>query len=238
MREAPAAGLGGQRRLVAARSPGRARLPDRGQRLRSGDRPDPARTSPPAISACAELWDPADRRHRYPFVNCTQCGPRFTIVRDPPYDRANTTMAGFELCDACRVEYEDPADRRFHAEPIACPECGPRLSLNGATGEDALAAAVELLGGADRRRQGPRRLPPGLRRDRRGRGGAAAQPQAARGEAVRGDDRRPEALAEVGRPRRSCSARPRAPIVLCGGARDGGRGAVAHSVAPGSPGSE
>ena len=104
-----------------------------------------------------ELADPADRRHGYPFINCTNCGPRFTIVRDVPYDRPLTTMAPFTMCERCAAEYHDPADRRFHAQPTCCPACGPRLSLKNQLGfknqlgldhhENPIQAAVELLRG-------------------------------------------------------------------------------------------
>ena len=89
----------------------------------------------PDLATCelcrSELFDPANRRYLYPFINCTRCGPRYTIVLDIPYDRPNTTMRSFALCPACSQEYTDPADRRFHAQPVACAVCGPRLE--GAT---------------------------------------------------------------------------------------------------------
>ena len=108
----------------------------------------------PDVSLCSdcrrELNDPTDRRFRYPFINCTNCGPRFTIIQDIPYDRPNTTMAPFAMCTECAAEYQDPRDRRFHAQPVACPDCGPQIWLeeNGvqrAAREEALQAARQLI---------------------------------------------------------------------------------------------
>jgi hydrogenase maturation protein HypF len=108
---------------------------------------------PADVSTCedcfAEVRDPGDRRYRYPFTNCTNCGPRFTIICQVPYDRPHTTMAAFTMCPECRAEYENPEDRRFHAEPTACPVCGPQVWLEDQgrrlERDEALRAAGELL---------------------------------------------------------------------------------------------
>ena len=109
----------------------------------------------PDVSICpdclGELFDSSNRRYRYPFINCTNCGPRFTIIVDVPYDRPNTTMAPFEMCPDCAAEYSDPLNRRFHAQPVACPVCGPQVWLEKTDGkriterDDAIHTAQKFL---------------------------------------------------------------------------------------------
>jgi len=202
----------------------------------------------PDVATCdaclAEMWDPGDRRHRYPFINCTDCGPRLTIITASPYDRPNTTMAGFPMCDDCRREYDDPGDRRFHAQPIACPVCGPRLSLHDAAGEvvetgGPLEGFVEAIAG-------------GRIGALKGLGGFHLACDAADDAAVRRlrerkhRDEKPfavmvadvaaaEALCEVRDAERALLTSPRRPIVLLR-KRDAGRASgVADAAAPGNP---
>jgi hydrogenase maturation protein HypF len=185
---------------------------------------------PPDVATCddclGELFDPADRRYRYPFVNCTNCGPRFTIVRAVPYDRPNTTMAGFALCTDCRREYEDPADRRFHAEPVCCAVCGPRLSLPLEQAVDLLRdgaiLAVKGLGGWHLACDAANEEAVARLRSRKHREDKAFALMAAR----------PAALAEIDDDEAQLLESHRRPIVLLRRRADA---PVAAAVAPGSP---
>ena len=191
-----------------------------------------------------ELFDAADRRHRYPFVNCTNCGPRLTIVRGVPYDRALTTMAGFAMCSACLREYRDPADRRFHAQPNACPACGPQVSL-----VDGAGHAVTVPGARDPVDGAARRIAAGLIVAIKGLGGYHLACNGADDAAVRAlrtrkrREDRPFALMVadagdaarvivVGAEEAELLSSPARPIVLA--PRRAGT-AIADAVAPGSP---
>jgi hydrogenase maturation protein HypF len=182
---------------------------------------------PPDSALCADcredMESTGDRRYRYPFTTCTNCGPRFTIVRSLPYDRERTSMACFPLCPACRAEYDDPSDRRFHAEPVACPACGPRVWLVDGEGReiasddpiararrellDGRVVAVKALGGfqlACRADDGPAVARLRRRKQRYGKPLAVMVPSVERAAAVVDLDRESEALL----------ASARAPIVL------------------------
>ncbi|WP_328665521.1 carbamoyltransferase HypF [Streptomyces sp. NBC_00328] len=192
-----------------------------------------------------ELADPADRRYRHPFITCTHCGPRFTIVTSLPYDRDSTTMAGFPMCADCAREYADPADRRFHAQPIACPACGPRLTLRTGAGDpgelrdgEALAEARRLLAeGAVVAVKGIGGYhlacdagdPSAVRtlRKRKNRGGKPFAVLADSLETV-------ERLAHAGPEERELLLGPRKPVVLLR-RRAGAGEEIAAGVAPGSP---
>ncbi len=168
--EGPAAALEHFRRRLAAERPPLAALHgvDCARRAPAGERAFSIRASRrdgrpralvlPDLAPCADclrdLRDPHDRHFRYPFTNCTNCGPRFSIVTGLPYDRARTTMRNFPMCPACRAEYENPLDRRFHAQPTACPVCGPRLQLTTTTGRTLRTGDPALLDAAEALRRG------------------------------------------------------------------------------------
>ncbi|MBY8880012.1 carbamoyltransferase HypF [Actinacidiphila acidipaludis] len=210
---------------------------------------------PPDTATCeaclAELRDPADRRYRHPFITCTHCGPRFTIVTALPYDRAHTTMAAFPLCPRCEREYTDPADRRFHAQPVACHDCGPRLRLVLPGSRSGGAAPVEDRGG-DPVARARRLLAEGAVLAVKGLGGYHLACDASDENAVRTLRRRKargdkpfavmaadladvEPLVRLGAAERNLLSGIRRPIVLLR-RRPGtaGAGVLAASVAPGS----
>ena len=205
----------------------------------------PATIALPDIATCpdclSELFDPADRRHRYPFTNCTNCGPRFSILESLPYDRARTTLKRFPLCDHCQSEFNDPANRRFHAQPTACPACGPHLELWTPAGDVAATHDAALRAAGQAIRQGAIVAVQGvggfhlmvdarsdravcLLRERKGREDKPFAVMYPTLERVRADT----ALAPL---EAQLLASPKAPIVLV--RRSGDR--LAPSVAPGNP---
>jgi len=200
----------------------------------------------PDLAPCpdcrSELADPADRRYLYPFVNCTNCGPRFSIVTALPYDRPNTTMAGFRMCPRCRAEYEDPADRRFHAQPNACPECGPALALLAPDGRLLAERGAALAGAVGALAEGGVVAMKGVggylllcdARDER----AVALLRERKRRPVKpfallvGDLDAARRIAEVSPAEAELLESPRAPIVLLARRADSG---LAPSIAPGNP---
>ncbi len=202
----------------------------------------------PDIATCSdcrrEILDPSNRRFRYPFTNCTNCGPRFSIIAELPYDRPNTTMRGFVMCEACRAEYENPLDRRFHAQPNACPACGPALSLVGPDGTVRAIRDEALLGAEEAIRAGAVVAVKGL-------GGFHLIVDARNEEAVsvlrrrKGREEKPFALmypsleaiaadCEVDALERRLLEAPEAPIVLLR-RKNPGTWHTADNVAPGNP---
>ncbi len=203
----------------------------------------------PDIAVCREcleeVSDPGNRRYRYPFTNCTRCGPRYTILESLPYDRPNTSMKSFEMCDACREEYENPGDRRFHAQPNACPVCGPRLELRSSSGLSSALGDEALLVAAGAVRDGKILALKGL-------GGFHLLVDARNDEAVRRLRRRklreekPFALMypSAGRAARDCEisklemrllSSPESPIVLLRSRDSASRRSLAPQVAPHNP---
>lgn len=213
----------------------------------SNDAGDPLALIMADIATCPDclrdIHNPADRRYRYPFTNCTNCGPRFSLLHRLPYDRANTSMRLFEMCAACRAEYENPADRRFHAQPTACPACGPRLALWDSHGETRAEEDTALREAAEALRNGRLLAVKGL-------GGFHLMADARNEEAVRRLRARkhraekPFALMypSTARAREDCAIceyeaalleSPESPIVLL--PRKVGEGCLAEAVAPGCP---
>ena len=216
----------------------------------------PRTLASPDVATCAdclrELADPADRRYRHPFITCTNCGPRFTIICDLPYDRPATTMSRFPMCPACAREYADPTDRRFHAQPIACPACGPRLELvttsgrrsvdgpDRCEGEDALfharrllaagaIVAIKGLGGYHLACDATNETAVAQLRHRKGRGDKPFAVMVSDLEAAR-------ALAEIDATEAALLTGSRRPIVLLTRRPEPVVAySVAHSVAPGNP---